>query len=233
MASEDYEDLEREVKLCLERQDHAAAATLAIRGLGAEIFGFLVSTHRSEVDAAEVFSLFAERLWRRLAAYQGDCSVRTWAYLLARHASLNYRRDEHRRQKRLRPVAETSQLPELLAGVRSETASFLRTDRQARFAALRHTLPVEDQMLLILRVDRGLSWNDLAKVLHDGAGSENAASVGTVAPNASAENALAPPLTGEALAREAARLRKRFQLLKGRLLALGRQAGVVTVRKED
>ena len=212
MASTNHEDLEREVRQCLGRQDPAAAATLAIRGLGPEIFGFLVSVHRTETEAAEVFSFFTERLWRGLGAYQGDCSVRTWAYVVARHASLNYRRDEHRRQKRLRPLSETSDLE---AAVRSETASYLRSDRRARFTELRHSLPLDDQTLLILRVDRSLSWADLAQVMHDGAGLEPASA-----------------LTGEALVRETARLRKRFQSVKERLLALGRQAGVVTVEED-
>lgn len=223
MADANHQALECEVRRCLERSDHAEAATLAIRGLGAEVFGFLVSIHRDEAEAAEVFSLFTERLWRSLAAYEGDCSIRTWAYVLARHASLNHRRGEQRRNKRLRPLIETSEGTQLVAEARSETASYLRSDRQARFAALRQELSLEDQTLLILHVNRGLSWLDLARVLHAG---------GAAAGDAEPE-ALPAPLSGQALVREAARLRKRFQLIKKRLLVRGRQAGVVTVKEED
>ena len=183
----------------------AGAATLAIRGYGAEIYGFLVTFHRDEEDAAEVFSIFSERLWRDLPAFQGDCSVRTWTYVLARHSSLNYRRDLRRRERRQRELPEGSELSAIVEQVRSETASYLRSERRARFTALRESLPPEDQMLLALRVDRGLAWSDLAWVLGEGAG----------------------PLGEGELKREAARLRKRFQLVKERLLELGYRAGVV------
>jgi RNA polymerase sigma-70 factor (ECF subfamily) len=205
MAGGGHEELEREIRRRLDRGDHAGAATQAIRGYGAEIYGFLVTFHRDEEDAAEVFSIFSERLWRDLPGFQGGCSFRTWAYVLARHSSLNYRRDARRREKRQRPLPEGSELSEIVDQVRSETASYLRSERRARFTALRESLPPEDQVLLVLRVDRGLAWSDLALVLRDGEG----------------------PLGQDERKREAARLRKRFQLLKERLLELGRRAGVV------
>jgi len=204
------EELETELGRRMDRRDHAGAATLAIRGYGSEIFGFLVAFHRDGEDAAEVFSRFSERLWRDLPAFRGDSSFRTWAYALARHASLNYRRDAARRQGRLDPLPQDSSHAAYLAEVRTETASYLRSQRVARFTAIRESLPPEDQALLVLRVDRGLAWNDLALVMHAGD----------------------PPLAGDDLKREAARLRKRFQLLKQRLLELGRKAGVVTAGDE-
>jgi hypothetical protein len=51
--------------------------------------------------------------------------------------------------------------------VRAETLSYLRTVRKNRIAELRASLPPEDQELLLLRVDRQLSWNDLALVMCD------------------------------------------------------------------
>lgn len=59
----------------------------------------------------------------------------------------------------------------------------------------------------MLRVDRQLAWTDLARVLHE---DDDAA------------------LEGKALEREAARLRKRFQLVKERLYEMGRRAGLVS-----
>lgn len=196
------ENLEQGIRHRLEQDDREGAATLAIRGYGAEIYGFLVAFHRDEQDAAEVFALFSERLWRDLASFRGDSSFRTWAYSLARHASLNYCRDARRRNRRQQPLPGDSALTAAVAHVRTQTVSYLRTDRRTHFTALRESLPAEDQAILVLRVDRGLAWNDLAHVLHQGA----------------------EPLSGLALAREAARLRKRFQLVKARLLDLGRQA---------
>ncbi|MDI1446372.1 sigma-70 family RNA polymerase sigma factor [Polyangium sp. 6x1] len=203
--AEEHEELEREIRRHLAEGHPERAATLAIRGFGAEIFGFLVTFHHDEEEAAEVFAAFSERLWRDLRAFRGDSSFRTWAYVLARHASLNHRRDARRREKRQRPLPDGSDLSAIADQIRSETASYLRTERQTRFAALRASLPPEDQMLLVLRVDRGLAWNDLARVLHEGDA----------------------PLGEAELSREAARLRKRFQLLKARLLEMGKRAGIV------
>jgi RNA polymerase sigma-70 factor, ECF subfamily len=204
MVDTSHEGLEHAIRDSLERGGHVAAE-LAIRGYGAEIFGFLRALHRDEEDAAEVFARFSERLVGNLPTFRGESSFRTWAYTLARHASLNYRRDVGRRQRRQRPLPEGSKLSAIVEQPRSETASYLRTERRSRFAALRASLPAEDQELLVLRVDRGLSWNDLARVLRDEAS----------------------PLTEDELRRDSARLRKRFQLLKTRLLALGREAGVI------
>lgn len=209
MADEAHEKLEHQIRQSLERGGRAAAE-LAIRGYGAEIFGFLRALHRDEEDAAEVFARFSEHLVRDLPTFRGGSSFRTWAYTLARHASLNYRRDAQRRDRRREQLPEGSKLSAIAERARSDTASYLRTERRARFAALRESLPPEDQELLVLRVDRGLSWSDLARVLHE----RGAA------------------LTEDELKRHAARLRKNFQLLKKRLLVLGRDAGVVSNEQE-
>jgi RNA polymerase sigma-70 factor (ECF subfamily) len=90
---------------------------------------------------------------------------------------------------------------------RSDTASYLKTQRRSRIAALRDALPLEDQELLVLRVDRRLAWNDIARVLLHPEDGE--------------------VLTSEALEREAARLRKRFQILKRQLYEMGRREGLI------
>ncbi|HEU4408628.1 MAG TPA: sigma-70 family RNA polymerase sigma factor [Polyangiaceae bacterium] len=210
MAGATREGLECEIRDKHEQGQYAAAAALVIRGYGAELFGFLLAFHRDEEDAAEVFAEFSERLVRALPAFRGGSSFRTWAYALARHASLNYRRGARRRDKRQMPLPDGSEHPAVVELTRDETPAYLRTDRRARFTALRESLPREDQELLVLRVDRGLSWNDLALVRHDGASA----------------------LTDEALKREAMRLRQRFHLLKKRLSALARDAGVLDDRPE-
>src|SRR5687768_6899943 len=70
------------------RTNHwAEAAAAAIRGYGPEIFAFLVSRHHNDLHAEEVFSIWSERLWRGLREFAWACSLRTWAYTLARNAS--------------------------------------------------------------------------------------------------------------------------------------------------
>jgi RNA polymerase sigma-70 factor (ECF subfamily) len=67
-------------------------------------------------------------------------------------------------------------------------------------------LPQEDQELLMLRVDRDLPWDALAEVLR---GDDEI------------------PLTPDVRKREAARLRKRFQLIKDRLREMARREGLL------
>ncbi len=206
MEPHEREHLEARIRGLVEAGDLAGATEVALRGYGREIFEFLAALHRRGDDASEVFSLFAEGVWRGLPRFGWRSSFRTWAYGVARKASLRFRRDARRRAARAAPLPEGSRLSAIVAEVRTETLPFLRTDQKSRFALLRESLPSEDQALLMLRVDRQLSWLDLARVLHE----DDEA-----------------PLEGEALKREAARLRKRFQLLKEKLYEMGRREGLV------
>jgi len=199
------QELERDIRRLTEASDLAAATTAALQGHGPEVLRFLIGLHGSEAAAADVFSLFAEGVWRGLATFDWGCSFRTWAFGIARRASLRYRRDEGRRAKREVPLSLHSGLSAVAEEVRSRTASYLRTERKSRFAEIRDTLPPDDRALLMLRVDQKLAWNDCARAMHD-------------------EEA---PLGDEALQREAARLRKRYQVVKERLLELGRKEGLV------
>jgi RNA polymerase sigma-70 factor, ECF subfamily len=210
MEASERETLEQEIRRHRDAGDLQAAAAAALRGYGPELYGFLIAFHRREQDAAEVFSHFTERLWRGLPAFEWQCSFRTWAYTLVRNASITYRRRARRLAAIQVPLPEGSALSAIAQEVRSDTASFLRTGRRARIVALRDSLPPEDQELLVLRIDKRLAWNDLARVLHDEE---------------------APPLDEAALKREAARLRKRFQLVKERLHELGRREGLVVAEE--
>jgi hypothetical protein len=78
---------ERDVWLLCQARDYDAAATAALRAHGPEVMRFLRSSHKSEDDAADVFSVFAEDLWRSMMTFAWECSLRTWAYVLARRAS--------------------------------------------------------------------------------------------------------------------------------------------------
>jgi RNA polymerase sigma-70 factor (ECF subfamily) len=199
-------ELEALIRRRTDARDFAGAAEAAMRGYGREIYELLAALHRRDDDAAEVFSLFAEGLWRSLPGFAWQSSFRTWAYAVAHRSSRRARRDARRRAARTAPLPDSSRIEGLAAEVRSASQSYLQTERRSRLAELRATLPPEDQALLMLRVDRKLAWNDLARVLHE----EDAS-----------------PLEGKALEREAARLRKRFQLVKEKLYEMGRAEGLV------
>ena len=57
---------------------------------------------------------------------------------------------------------EAKAVEQAIARVRSATHDYQKTDVKDRFRSLRDELDEEDQMLLVLRVDRNLSWRELA-----------------------------------------------------------------------
>ena len=85
------------------------------------------------------------------------------------------------------------------------TPKYLQTEVKNRMRELRAQLPVDDQSLLVLRIDKGLSWNELASIFSS---------------------------QGEALSdtnrrRWATRLRQRFVSVKARLRALAEAEGLI------
>jgi RNA polymerase sigma-70 factor (ECF subfamily) len=193
-------DREREVLDLLQVREPGQAATLALRAYGPELYGFLTAQLRNEHEAAEVFSQLAEDFWRGLPAFGWRCSLRTWMYLLARHAACRFRASPWNRGGR----TGDSRLDEQIAEVRSRTGPWLRTDVKDRLRELRDSLDPDDRLILVLRLDRGLSWNDVALVT---LGEEGASAV--------------------AVKRESARLRKRFQDLKDELRVRARESGLL------
>jgi RNA polymerase sigma-70 factor (ECF subfamily) len=187
VASDDRTALEARIRSAADAARWSDAATVALGGYGEEVLGYLVAVTRNETDARDAFSIFAESLWRGLPGFRWECAFRTWAYGLARNALARIKRDPHRR--RAVPL-EDAHVEALVEKLRSRTSTFLRTETKDKIARLRAALAPDDQTLLILRINRGLAWRDIARVLApDGA-------------------------TGAVLDRQAASLRKRFERLK-------------------
>ena len=187
--SDDRAAVEARIRAATDSARWGDATTAALTGYGDELLGYLVAVTRNETDATDAFSIFAESLWRGLATFRWDCSFRTWAYGLARNALARLKRDPHRRRA---VVLDDSHVEALVEQLRSRTATFLRTETKDKIARLRAELAPDDQTLLILRINRGLAWRDIARVL---------------APDGDAA-------TPAALDKHAAALRKRFERLK-------------------
>ena len=192
--------VEGQLTTLLREGTYDRAATLALRSYGPELYGFLIHLMGGEVPAGDVFAQASEDFWRGLPSFGIQCSVRTWMYVVARNAAGRYWRSPWNRGDR----TGDSAIDELIADARSRTAPWLRTDVKDKWRALRETLSPDDRTLLVLRVDRGLAWTDVARVI-----------LGTDNP------------TPAALQRETARLRKQFQLLKTQMRAKAREAGIV------
>jgi len=195
-------DEERELRRAWDDGDFRAVTTMALERYGPEICGVLAARLRSTSDAADVFSLFAEDLWRGVPRFQWRCSLRSWAYRIARNAAVRWSIAGQRRPDR-NVSMEQGGVYELAERVRSSTLAHLRTEVKSEVRRLRDELPELDQMLIILRIDKALEWHEIAAALSD------------------------EDLDADATKREAARLRKRFQIATGRLRELARERGIL------
>jgi RNA polymerase sigma-70 factor (ECF subfamily) len=160
----------------------------------------LVTVLRDEQDASEVFSQACEDMWRSIGKFEGRCTMRAWLYTLARHAVARFRRSPHRRPGRHLDLSAISDVAER---VRSQTLPHLRTSVKDQFAAIRDSLDEDDRALLVLRVDRGMSWREIALTFSLDDDSD------------------------EALRKLEARLRKRLQFVKEEIRVRARDAGLL------
>ena len=193
---------EDEIRGLTSSGDLRTAATLAIRLYGPELLGFLVSLHRNQADAEDVFAATAERVWQALGGFRWESSLRTWMYAVCRNESRRFH-DGIQRHERKR--ASTSEAYDIAAEVRTATLPYLNSTTYTVFTELRETLDAEDRTILVLRLDRDLAWDEIARVLADEG----------------------QDVTDESLKRESARLRKRFETIKHRLTLLARERGLI------
>ena len=196
------EDVEAEVRERLAKADVEGALACLLNGFGSEIYGLLVGLHRDPNEADEAFSSFAEKVWRGLPGFRWESSLRTWLYVVARSASQSHRRARRRAAREL-PLSAVSQLSAIALEVRSDTRSYLGSEARSGIAKLRAELSEDDQLLLVLRVDRGLEFLDIARIF------------------------LGQDASPSEVQRESARLRKRLQIVKQRIVDRARRSGLI------
>lgn len=201
MDAAEREALEAELRRQFDAGDLNAVATAAIRAYGPELYGFLVGLARDADAAAEIFAGACEKLWRALPDFRWESSLRVWAYAITRNHFHRWTRDRDK-QRRQVPLSQAQQLSALVVKERTGTAAHLRTEVKDSFAKLRETLAPDDQLLLGLRLDGDMAWNDIARVL-------------------AGDDAATPSV------REVAALRKRFERLKKQVRELAREHKLV------
>jgi RNA polymerase sigma-70 factor (ECF subfamily) len=187
-------DVEHSIAESLGRGAHDEAAERAIRGYGPEILGYLNRILGSRGDAADAFSLFAEQLWKGLPGFAARSSLRVWAYQIAWRAALRVRSEAWGKRRERFP---TSMASRIAGDVLSRTPAAVEAE-SAQLAKLRAALDAEEQSLLVLRLDRNLSWREVAEVM-----------------------------AAEGLAVDEVALRKRFERIKAKLADLARADGLV------
>jgi RNA polymerase sigma-70 factor (ECF subfamily) len=174
--------------------DPEGAAELALREQGPRVLRYLRSLLRDEDDADDAFSMFAEQVWKGIASYRGEGALDVWLFRIAFREAMRLRDEAWRRRKKILPTSEAHRIA---AEVR-KTASVSMERRLDALEKLRAALSIEDQHLLVLRVDHGLPFEDIAGTLADAEGPVDAAT-----------------------------LRKRFERAKARLARLARSEGLL------
>ena len=188
--------LEAEIRAHVEAGRIERATTALLEGYGDELLGYLHAVAPTHADADDVFSAVCEAVWSSLESFEFRSSFRTWMYGVARNQLRDHRRATARKMRRLADPAAAEAVSQIADRIRSTTPPHLKSESLGRLERLRASLDPDDRSLLVLRIDRGLSWNDIAIVLCD---EEPAA---------------------EDLPRLSARTRKRFERIKARLRAL-------------
>lgn len=190
-------DTERHIREQVQQGNVSRGVEMALSYCRAQIQTWLKTILPGESDANDAFSLFSVDLWKGLPGFRWESSFMTWAYRLAHNAAFRHVRRAAREQP-------TNDLPIVTApSERSRTAPWLRSTVKSRFKQLREQLEPEERMVLTLRVDRGMSWEDIVQILaHD------------------------TELTKDELRRAASALRQRFQRVKSRLHELAAADGL-------
>ncbi len=159
------EAVDARVRDLLDAGDPKAAATLAIKTHGPELLRYLRAVLAREADAQEAFSAACERLWKALPEFRGEASLRTWCFRLAWSAAADLKKEAWTTRGQRLDTTDAGRLSD-----DGKTSSWLREERlRLTLAQLREALTLEEQGLLRLRVDQGLSWAECAQVLARGA----------------------------------------------------------------
>jgi RNA polymerase sigma-70 factor (ECF subfamily) len=195
-TTEDRAALEARIREAATAGDLQRAATEALQLYGSELFGYLCNVARDEDLASDAFGATCERMWKGLAAFRWESSLRSWLYTIARNAMSTLRAHPSRRPER---NASVSELDDLAHKIRTQTLPIHRTEVREGIRALREELSPEDSELVLLRIDRKMSWRDIARVVHEGADPD----------------------------KHTAALRKRFERAKEHLRRLATQRGLV------
>lgn len=127
-----------------------------------EVRGYFIKLLGDRDRADDVFGEFRATLLESLPRYRSECGVRTWTYIIMRTALNNYLRtpeNDLARRERM------SNLPEPEAREHDRTRPYLKTAIKRRTRELWKLLDEEDQTILVLVVDRTMTYEQVARVL--------------------------------------------------------------------
>lgn len=129
-----------------------------VQEYGAALMRVAAAYTHSAADREDLFQEIMFAIWRALAAYRGDASLRTFAYRVAHNRGLTYRARE--RQPRL-SLEEIPEPPEPRPGAEADLE---RGERAQQLRAALQTLGPLLRQVMVLQLE-GLSSAEIAEVV--------------------------------------------------------------------
>lgn len=145
------------VRELLQAKQNEQAAKVALEAVGAEILGWLCGVFLDDRAAQAAYDDLCSELPHELWAFRDECPLRCWVYGLARRVAFRHLRSPESEEAPLGATAPPRQ-------IRTEQTTELSGSLLSR---LRAKLDPEERMVLILRVDRRMTWEEVAHVMEN------------------------------------------------------------------
>jgi len=136
------------------------ASDIVLARLSPELRPFLHRLLGELTLVDEAHAATCDRLSKELRSFRWDCSLRSWIFIVATREARRCRL----RHPQGRRAAKSSTT---VSPVDGATWTHSPTVRQDIVEALRESLSEEDRDLLVLRVERGLAWREIAAAFLD------------------------------------------------------------------
>lgn len=151
-----------------------AAFSLLIAQYSQPIYSFVARSLRDPADAADVTQEVFLKVFRNIAGFHGEASLRTWIYRIAVHEASNQRRwwCRHKRQELTIDAPEQGEdgdtfcLADLLAAAGSSPFDHAaRAQLRDRVEAALRSVPEPFREVVVLREIEGFGYEEIAEIL--------------------------------------------------------------------
>ncbi len=122
------------------------------------VYGYCLRRLNDMQEAEDMTSLIFARALRSVEAYRGG-SVRAWLFTIAHNAIINHYRDRKPR------ISLDASALEIIDHTHSPTESILSEERAEAIRKIVATLTADDQSLLSLKIDAGLTSEEIGQTL--------------------------------------------------------------------
>ncbi len=121
------------------------------------IYNLVFRLVRNEGAAADVAQMAFIKAYEGLRSFRGGSSFKTWLYRIAINLSKNYLRDQGRRKEDLGEVDTTS--------ASNPLEVLIEDERRQLFHKAFKTLSARQRLVVKLKVDEGMGYREIAKIM--------------------------------------------------------------------